>query len=124
MLLLIICLSASVFGQSDMQFLDTDNNLGILLYENPANEKAEFEVSTPEATDVSVLIYDNQGNVLFSQKGKTQKNGNINSLKIVWDLTNRSGRRVTGGTYIIQATAKNTNANQIYQYFIHLGVKK
>jgi flagellar hook assembly protein FlgD len=97
---------------------------GIFIYENPANEKAEFEILTPEAVDISVLVYDNQGNVMFSQKGGTQITGSLNSLKINWDLKNRTGRRVTAGSYIIQATAKNATGNGIYQYFAQLGVRK
>jgi hypothetical protein len=105
-------------------FADDLSNFGIFIYENPANEKAVFEVIAPEASNISVLVYDNLGNVLFSQKGSSQIVGNTNSLKINWNLLNRAGKRAAAGTYIIQATAKTANGNGIYQYFAQLGVKK
>jgi hypothetical protein len=116
-------LSLPIFA-ADGDLPKNRDEFGILIYENPANYKAEFEVLTPEATDIKVLIYDNQGNVLFSQNGSTQRIANANSLKIDWDLIGRNGRRVAAATYIVQATAKNANTGKIYQYFAQLGVRK
>jgi uncharacterized repeat protein (TIGR02543 family) len=99
-------------------------DFGILLYNAVVSDKAEFEVLTPEQTNVSVIIYDNMGNILFAKKDRTQKNGNVNSCEITWDLTNKNGRKAASGTYIIQATAKNSSGSQIYQYFAPIGVKK
>lgn len=100
------------------------NDFGILLRNNIVSEKTDFEILTPEPTSVSVMIYDNQGNLLFVEKGKTQKVGSANLFKVSWGLTNRNGRKAMSGTYIIQATAKNTTQSQVYQYFVPIGVKQ
>jgi uncharacterized protein YjdB len=99
------------------------NEFGILLYQTVAVENAEFEVLTPQPSDVSITVSDNTGNVLYSDKGMTKKIGNANSLKVEWDLTNRNGRKVASGKYIIQAIAKNASG-QVYKYYVPLGVKK
>ena len=99
------------------------SDFGILFKRSSiVSENAEFEVLTPQPSEVSVVIYDNQGNVLFSKKDRTQKDEGANSMTVEWNLTNRSGRNVAGGTYIIQATAKS--ASQIYQYFAPIGVRR
>jgi len=121
---LILFLAAAIFLPMTIVGQELSADYGILIYENPANEKAEFKVSTPEATKISVLVYDNQGNVMFSLKDKTQQVGNSDVLKINWDLTGRTGRRVAAGTYIIQATARSLSGNEIYQYFAQLGVRR
>ena len=120
-LILSLCLPIAAI---DNDLPNNRSEFGIMIYENPANYKAEFEVLTPEATDITVLVYDSQGNVLFSQKGATQRIVNANSLKIEWDLIGRNGRRIAAGAYIVQATAKNANQSQIYQYFAQLGVRR
>jgi len=95
----------------------------LLLSETPVTgEKAEFEILTPQPSEVSVVILDNQGNALFVQNDKTKKIEGVNSLKVEWNLTNAGGRKVAGGTYIIQATAKS--ASQVYKYTAPVGVKK
>lgn len=107
-----------------MNNMASANEFGIFIYENPANEKVLFDVVTPEAADISVLIYDNMGNVMFSQKSSTMISSKGNSLKISWNLTNKTGKRISAGTYTIQATAKSANGNEIYQYFSQLGIRK
>ena len=95
----------------------------LLLSQTPVTgEKAEFEILTPQPSEVSVAILDNQGNALFVQNGKTTKIHGVNSLKVEWNLTNAGGRKVASGTYIIQATAKS--ASQVYNYVAPVGVKK
>lgn len=101
----------------------SDTN-GIFIYENPANFKAEFDIITPEPSVISVLVYDAHGNVMFSKRADTQAAGNSNALKVSWNLENRAGRRVAAGAYTIQATARSTNGNGIYQYFTQLGVRR
>ncbi|MDR0303418.1 MAG: Ig-like domain-containing protein [Chitinispirillales bacterium] len=108
-----IAISGAAKGRGDF---------GILLYNAVVSEKAEFEVLTPEPADVSVAIIDNQGNVLFVEKGGTQKTDGVNSLKVEWKLNNENGRGVASGTYIIQATAKNGGKN--YRYAVPVGVKR
>ena len=122
--ILILFLMTALFLPTAIIASNANEPSGIFIYENPANEKAEFDILTPEAAEISVLIYDNQGNVLFSQKGNTQIVGNTNSLKINWNLTNRAGKRATAGIYIIQATARSSNGSGIHQYFAQLGVRK
>ncbi|MCL2844502.1 MAG: T9SS type A sorting domain-containing protein [Chitinivibrionia bacterium] len=101
------------------------SDFGVFIHENPANERAVFDILTPEPTDIRVLIYDNQGNVLFSKNGSTKRVGNANLLQMKWDLNGRNtNRRVAAGTYIVQATARSTTTGQIYQYFAQLGVRR
>jgi flagellar hook assembly protein FlgD len=118
---LLLCLPVTATSQENTA---DRGDFGIFIQENPANERADFSILIPEPADVKVLVYDNQGNVLFSKNGSTQRVGNANLLKITWDLNGRNGRRVAAGTYVVQATAKNATVSQVYQYFAQLGVRR
>ena len=121
-LTLLFCLSAVTIAAQNPA---DGSDFGIFIHENPANERAEIDILIPEPGEIRVLIYDNQGNVLFSKRGSTQRAGNANLLQITWDLNARSnGRRVAAGTYIVQATAQSAITTQIFQYFAQLGVRR
>lgn len=101
----------------------TRSDFGILLYQTIATQKAVFEILTPEPANVTVAIFDNQGNALFTLKHNTAKSANVNSLKVDWNLTNVSGRKVGAGVYMIQATATSASG-KTWQYAAPIGVKK
>ena len=83
-----------------------------------SGEVVEFVVSAPSASQVSVVILDNLGNVINSQELRTGAN---NEAIGSWDLTNRAGRFVAAGTYIVVVEAKAVNG-RVYRYTARLGV--
>jgi len=109
----------------------SNGKYGIKFAVNPVSDNAEISVILPAstasagsatvATEISVVIYDMTGNVVF-------RRGRIFSTltdddAIVWDLRNQTGRFVANGTYLVIAEAKDRNGN-IYRYSARLGVKR
>ena len=108
----------------------TGNRYGIRFAINPVSEQAEISVVLPDAstastgsataaTEISVVIYDMVGNVVFEEKATNR----TPVCKVIWDLRNPAGRFVANGTYLVVVEAKNING-RIYRYSARLGVKR
>jgi flagellar hook assembly protein FlgD len=89
---------------------------GILLEKSVVSQVAKIEVKTPEPTQITLAIYDNLGNVMFETSGRSFDS-------FTWNLTNKAGRKVANGTYLIVAEAKGTSG-KTYRYSVKLGVKR
>ena len=120
-----------------------DNRYGIRFAVNPVSDRAEISVVLPAstastgsataATEVSVVIYDMVGNVVFECRGtaclargvQTQIQADKAHLvpTIIWDLRNSAGRFVANGTYLVIAEARDRNG-RVYTYSARLGVKR
>ena len=106
----------------------SDNRYGIRFTNSIVSEKAEISVvlpnastaSTGSATEVSVVIYDMTGNVVFERRGDYQSPANN---AIIWDLRNNTGRFVANGTYLVVAEVKGRDG-RMYQYSARLGVRR
>ncbi|MDR0304994.1 MAG: hypothetical protein LBH98_09570, partial [Chitinispirillales bacterium] len=94
----------------------SDRKYGILLEKAVVSDVAKISVKTPEQAQVTLIVYDNVGNVVFESK-------NRNNKEILWDLTNSAGRNVANGAYLIIAEARGNNA-KTYKYSAKLGVKR
>ena len=102
---------------------NSDNRHGIRFAVNPVSDKAEIAVILPNnerAVEVSVVIYDMAGNVVFERRGDYQSPANN---AIIWDLRNQNGRFVANGTYLVIAEARDRNG-RVYRYSARLGVKR
>jgi len=66
-------------------------------YPNPFNPTTSIEFALPEASEVSLEIYN-----LLGQKVRTLVNGNVPAgyINTSWDGLNQSGNEVSSGTYI------------------------
>ena len=119
--------SATTAGSGTVSIIDiekSNNRHGIRFAVNPVSENAEISVilptaSTGSATEVSIVIYDMTGNVVYSGASTGSATGGA----IVWDLRNTAGRFVANGTYLVIAEVKDRNG-KIYRYSARLGVKR
>ncbi|MCL1948052.1 MAG: CotH kinase family protein [Chitinivibrionia bacterium] len=95
-----------------------DKNYYIKLDSNVVSQSAKIKIITPkDAANINLVIYDNSGNVIFE---KADRNG----AQITWNLTNKAGRNVANGSYLIIAEARSTNGAKIYRYQKKIGVKR
>ena len=92
-----------------------NDKYGIIVVKNPVSDNAEFIVKTPEISLITLVIYDNLGNIVYNAKS--------NNGEFVWNLLNNNGRIVTNGTYLVVAEAISQNGIR-YRYSAKLGVKK
>jgi hypothetical protein len=93
-----------------------DEGYGISLERRIVRGKADFSVNFPEHLKwMNVVIFDNLGNVVFTRQGIR------NGEQISWNLVNRSGRGVAGGTYLIVATARDRERAYRYSTLLTVG---
>jgi polyvinyl alcohol dehydrogenase (cytochrome) len=73
-------------------------------YPNPFNPTTKIRFSIPEASSVSLKIYDNTGQLI-----KTLVNGNLEAgdHSFQWDAKNDNGQEVSAGVYLYRITAGN-----------------
>lgn len=91
-----------------------EKKFGILLEKTIVSDVAKISIITPEKANVNLKIYDNLGNLIFSEKSMGLKNVN----NFVWNLRNSAGRFVANGAYLIVAETGK------YRYSTKIGVKK
>ncbi|MCL1946293.1 MAG: M6 family metalloprotease domain-containing protein [Chitinivibrionia bacterium] len=94
-----------------------DGKNGILFEKSVVSDFAKIDVKTPENATVNIVIYDNLGNVVFETNGKS---GEV----FVWNLTNKTGRYVSNGAYLVLAEAKGKTSKKLYLYSAKIGVKR
>jgi hypothetical protein len=96
----------------------TGRKHGVIVDKNPVTGNvAKISVRTPEKTTVKLSVLDNAGNVLFEAAG-------IESGKeISWNLTNKAGRIVANGSYLVIAEGKDAKGKS-YRYSAKIGVKR
>jgi M6 family metalloprotease-like protein len=94
-----------------------DGKNGISFEKSVVSDFAKIDVKTPENATVNIVIYDNLGNVVFETSGKS---GEI----FVWNLTNKTGRYVANGAYLVLAEAKGKTSKKLYLYSAKIGVKR
>jgi len=115
----------------------TSSATGIRFAVNPVSDVAEISVVLPAstastgsataATEVSVVIYDVAGNVVFACKGTAclarSSSADKANLVLTWDLRNNTGRFVANGTYLVIAEVKDRNG-RTHRYSAKLGVRR
>jgi hypothetical protein len=90
------------------------NRYGIKFANNIVSEKAEISVILPnneKVAEMKIVIYDNIGNIVYDGNETT------------WNLTNKTGRKVANGTYLVLVEAKGVSG-KTYRYSAKLGVSK
>ena len=85
-----------------------------------SGETANLTVSTPEPAEIKLVILDALGNLLNAQDLRTNSDGTVD---VSWDLTNKAGRLVSAGTYVILVEAKGASG-KVYNYTARIGVSK
>ena len=97
----------------------SDNRHGIRFAQNIVSDKAEISVVLPasagSATEISVVIYDMTGNVVWASTGS--------ATGLSWDLRNQAGRFVANGTYLVVVEARDRNG-KVCMYSARLGVRR
>jgi hypothetical protein len=91
-----------------------NNRYGIKFANNIVSEKAEIGVILPnneKVAEMKIVIYDNIGNVVYEGNETT------------WDLTNRAGRKVANGAYLVVVEARGVSGKS-YWYSAKLGVNR
>ena len=76
-------------------------------YPNPFNPTTVIEYQIPEAANVSLQVYNVQGQLVKTLTDHHQAAG---AHKVVWDGTDMSGRVVPAGVYLYQITANDFTA--------------
>ena len=73
-------------------------------YPNPFNPSTTIEFALPEASFVSIRIYN-----MLGQEVKTLVSSDFNAgtYRTVWNGTDNSGNKIASGTYIYRVTAEN-----------------
>jgi len=77
-------------------------------YPNPFNAGTVIEYSLPNASSVSIVIYDIQGREVASLVQSVQAAG---SYRVRWTGTNNYGRGVASGVYLYKMTAVSGDGN-------------
>ena len=83
------------------------------------SKEAKIKVNTPETAKINLVVYDNAGNVVF-KKSDAKSGGEI---EISWNLTNRAGRIVANGSYLVIVEATGAASGKVYRDSKKLGVK-
>jgi hypothetical protein len=92
----------------------SDNRYGIRFASNIVSQKAEISVVLPNnerVAEMKIVIYDKIGNVVYE------------GSEITWNLTNKTGRKVANGTYLVIVEVKGENGRS-YMYSAKLGVSR
>jgi hypothetical protein len=93
-----------------------DSRFGILLEEAVVSDFAKISVRTPEPAQITLRITDNLGNVVFATNGRCADT-------FTWNLTNKSGRFVSSGTYLVLVEARGIKGG-VYLYSAKIGVNR
>ncbi|MBN4080918.1 T9SS type A sorting domain-containing protein [Caldithrix abyssi] len=80
-------------------------------YPNPFNPSTMIRYSLPEASAVSLVVYDLKGNEITKW---TQNNALAGYKQISWNGKDANGNRVSAGVYIYKLTAQSSESNQIF----------
>lgn len=116
--------NASGNGTYLFQFDDSDNSQSVTLvlgieggsgripdrfdisanYPNPFNPTTSIKYQIPQASEVTITIYDNLGRVVRTLVNKKQQPGHYEAL---WNGTNDYGQLVSSGVYVYQVRAGN-----------------
>ena len=111
-------------NQTSVRNNPTAKNNGIILENAVVSDFARISVKTPEPASVTVRIFDNSGNTVFTE---SISYGQVSNLPlqhaIVWNLSNPAGRFVANGAYLIIAEAKG-QSGRIYRYSANIGVNR
>jgi hypothetical protein len=77
--------------------------LRVSVYPNPFNPAVTVRIDVPRATHVAVAIYDVTGRPVktFPDRAVIQSR----TVELTWDGTNRNGRQVPSGVYLLKVTA-------------------
>jgi outer membrane protein assembly factor BamB len=84
-----------------------DNSLLIANYPNPFNNSTVIEYSLPEASDVSLIIYNLMGQKIATLVNLRQSAGNY---KVIWDGIGSDGNIVSSGIYFARLTSDSRAA--------------
>ena len=82
----------------------TPKKFGVSNYPNPFNPSTTINVELPEASKVTLVIYDLRGCEVMSWNREHQKSG---YMRIEWDERDRSGNSVSAGMYLYRLQARS-----------------
>lgn len=97
----------------------------IIFSNNPvylSSKAASFRVKVPCQSVLKIVIYDASGDMLDSRSVRTNYRGESGLL--IWELRNRSGSRVSVGTYLVQVEARGLKSKESYRFRRKLGVAR
>ena len=92
---------ATYVGVADVEALPTEFTLE-QNFPNPFNPTTTIRYGLPEASDVSLIIYDLQGRVVQIYSGSSRPAGWVN---YEWSGTNMNGEQVSTGVYLCRMVA-------------------
>jgi len=81
-------------------------------FPNPFNPTTTIQYQLPTASQVSVIVYNVQGQTIRRLVHQKQAEG---YYSIVWDGKNEAGERVSSGTYLYQITVQALSDNRAFQ---------
>jgi uncharacterized repeat protein (TIGR02543 family) len=100
---------------------------GIVLENAVVRDSAIIRVIVPEVSKARIGIFDATGNLLFDSSKKSSKKPVFGDehyeIKTVWNLSNKSGRMVANGTYLIVVQVRG-ESGKIHQYSARIGVRR
>ncbi len=114
----IVCADCNTGGEFKMQdeIADVNNPIPYAYalesnYPNPFNPSTMIQYSLPEASSVSLVIYDLRGNELTRW---TNANEQAGYKRKSWNGTDANGKRVPAGIYIYQLKARSMESHQVF----------
>ncbi|MCL2845092.1 MAG: S8 family serine peptidase [Chitinivibrionia bacterium] len=115
-------------GTSIRDRAPVSNRYGIILENAIVSDFARISVITPEPAQINLRIIDNLGNVVFTETTAVRTGGFVkpapnNDNTIVWNLTNRTGRFVANGTYLIVVEATGISGRR-FTYSARVGINR
>ena len=87
----------------------TPKEFGVSNYPNPFNPSTTITVELPEASKLTLVIYDLMGREVMSWSREHQKSG---YMRIEWDGSDRSGNSVSTGMYLYRLQARSLESEK------------
>jgi len=75
-------------------------------------ESVNFFRQGKRVLDATLTVYDASGNVVNRVKIKDKKDGNSRRIVGSWDLTDRRGRKVSEGTYLVKGVIRDVDGKK------------
>jgi len=92
------------------RFAEAPAEFSTAVYPNPFNPSTTVAYNLPEASSVSIVIYDAMGQVVRTLLGNVSTSAGRYSVQ--WDARDDAGRMVSSGVYFAQITAGKYHGKQ------------
>ena len=105
----LVMISSGLWGSVSSMVLEVDDLVPLEFslskaYPNPFNPTVNIDFTIPEATDISIQIFDLMGRVVFTHQQVFSSPGNYN---FKWNGLTNSGTAIASGVYLVNINHKS-----------------